>query len=485
MIIENLEPQNVFSIFKEFSAIPHGSYNIDAISDWVVDFAAKHGLYAVQDDDKNVVVRREASKGFESVPTIMLQGHLDMVCAKENDVEFDFTRDALDLYIDGDFLKARGTTLGADDGVFIAFALAILTDTSLNTGAIEAVFTVNEEVGLLGAASINPELMSGKYMINIDSPEESSIVVSCAGGQDADIILPVKKVSSNDKCYMLQVTGLKGGHSGEHINKGLANANIILTDTLHELSGTVNLKLVSVEGGVADNVIPSFASAIIQLNCTEYETVLESLSSINETLKERFNNTDDGINVSLIDIENEYEYVYDNKTTNTLISLIQTAPNGVVNMSPDIEGLVETSLNLGIISNNNDEIKLTYSLRSSIDEEKENLFSRLSAIALSHGALVKDMGSYPGWKFNKNSVLQKIFKKVYFDSYGKELRVEAIHAGLECGIFSGKIEGLDCVSMGPDVFDIHTCNERLSISSTQRSYEYLKNVLISFSEEMK
>lgn len=480
MNIKNLEPKRVFEIFDEFSKIPHGSYNIDAISDWVVSFAQKHNLEYIQDDDKNVVVFKPATKGFENVDTLMIQGHLDMVCSKVNDSKFDFKKDPLDLYVDGDFLKANGTTLGADDGVAIAFALAILTDETLQAGPIEAIFTVNEEVGLLGAASISADMLKGKYMINIDSPEESSIVVSCAGGQDAEILIPINKIPCNHNSYKLIVDGLNGGHSGEHINSGLANANKILIEVLTEISKITELRIELISGGVADNVIPSYAEAVIQIKENELLNINSLLVHLNETLKKQYEQADKNINLRLIEFNESTNNVFDPETTDKLLSFVNTSPNGVVKMSRDIENLVETSLNLGIIKTEDKNISLIISMRSSVDSEKKKLFERLAAISLAHGAIMRDLGGYPGWDFNKESVLQDLCKNTYKELYNKDLRIEAIHAGLECGIFSGKIKNLDCISMGPDVFDIHTINERLSISSTQRSYEFLKNVIKRF-----
>lgn len=485
MISEKLEPKKVFEIFEQIASIPHGSYNIDAISDWIVSFAKDHDLKYIQDADKNVIVIRDASAGYEDVPTLMLQGHIDMVCAKDQGVEFDFTKDPLDLYIDGDFLKARGTTLGADDGVFVAYALAILTDPDIKLGKIEGVFTVNEEVGLLGAASIDENNLTGKYMINIDSCEENSIIVSCAGGQDAEIQIAYNTEECLEPVYKIDISGLSGGHSGEQINQGLANANKVLIQVLSEINNSFDLKLSKLEGGVADNVIPSHAEALIHLSESQYNIVSDLIKSLNTSLKNEYKNTDGNIQISLFPSNEAAISVFEKDAVNKILIFVNTAPNGVVKMSEDIEGLVETSLNLGIISTEEDYVSFIYSMRSSIDSDKQALFDKLTDIAVSCDAVVENLGGYPGWEFKKESVLRPIFEKVFENTYNKKLKVEAIHAGLECGIFAGKINNLDCVSMGPDVFDLHTTTERLSISSAKRTYEFLINVLKCFSEEMK
>ena len=485
MILKDLEPKKVFEIFEKISSIPHGSFNIDAISDWIVDFAKEHRLDYIQDDDKNVIVRRKASKGFENVPTLILQGHIDMVCSKEPDIDFDFTKDPLDLYIDGDFLKARGTTLGADDGVSVAYALALLTDTDLKCGELEAVFTVNEEVGLLGAASIAEGNIKGRYMINIDSCEENSIIVSCAGGQDAEIKFNYKKEKCNQQAYVLKVGGLNGGHSGEQINQGLGNANKILFDILTILGKSMELRVAQIEGGVADNVIPSNAEAVILLDNNECSFVEDILNALNSAYKEKYKDTDANIQISLVKSDDKYSEMIDADSLLNILSFVNEAPNGVVKMSADMEGLVESSLNFGIISTKEDYVSLIYSMRSSIDEDKKKLFELIKDITKANNGIVEDLGGYPGWEYNKDSFIRPVFMEVFNEMYGKDLRVEAIHAGLECGIFAGKIKDLDCVSMGPDVFDLHTTKERLSISSAKRTYEFLRNVIIRFSDLKK
>lgn len=485
MIPKNLEPEKVFEIFELIAAIPHGSFNVDAISDWIVDFAKNNRLDYIQDDDKNVIVRRKASKGFENVPTLILQGHIDMVCSKEPDIDFDFTKDRLDLYIDGDFLKARGTTLGADDGVAVAYALALLTDEDLECGELEAIFTVNEEVGLLGAASIAESNIKGKYMINIDSCEENSIIVSCAGGQDAEFLFSFKKEKCELKPYSLKITGLKGGHSGEQINEGLGNANKLLVDILTILGKSVELRVSSLEGGVADNVIPSNAETVIHLDNDEKNFIQDIINALDFAYKDKFKDTDGNISILLNESDSKLNEIFDKDSLVNIINFVNEAPNGVVKMSDEMDGLVETSLNFGVLSTKEDAVSLIYSMRSSVDEKKKELFDNLSKTASKYGADVKDLGGYPGWKYNPDSDLRPIFEEVFENTYSKKLRIEAIHAGLECGIFAGKINNLDCVSMGPDVFDLHTTKERLSISSAKRTFDFLRNVILRFSDVMK
>ncbi len=485
MLIESSAAPAVFSIFEELSRIPRGSFHIDAVSDWLVAFAESHGLQAIQDADKNVIVIKQADPGFEDVPGLILQGHMDMVCAKETGSTHDFTKDPLALYVEDGFLKAKETTLGADDGIAIAYALAVMTDPDVKSGRLEAVFTVNEEVGLLGAESLDTSLLTGTSMINIDSSEEGSITAGCAGGMTASVDFDMDISPSDVPAYRLTVSGLNGGHSGEQIHEGLANANLILKDLLRNLYQEVQIRLVSIQGGVADNAIPASAEALIRIPDEEHEKAEKCIATLQNLLRIRYAGIDDHIMVTLQPCSTDTAACFSDDSVARLLQFLSQAPNGVIKMSEDMEGLVETSLNLGTIRTEGAQIQLLYSLRSSVDADKEALYEHLAILAANQKGKPKRLSAYPGWKFNKDSKLQSLFREVYRSMYGKELAVRAIHAGLECGIFSGKMPGLDCVSMGPDVFDLHTTGERMSVASAERCYLFLKEIIRKFSAEIK
>jgi dipeptidase D len=459
------EVVEVFRFFEEISKIPHGSGHTDEIADYLVDFAKKRGLIYIRDEANNVIIKKAATKGFEARPTVILQGHTDMVAEKSADSPINMLTDGLELYRDGDFLRARGTTLGGDDGVAVAYALALLDSDDIAHPAIEAVFTSDEEIGLIGAGALNGEHIDGRIMINIDSDAEGIFTVGCAGGARIDITLPMKLSDTGATGYAITVDGLKGGHSGVEINKGRHNAVKILADILIGCKGA---RIFSLVGGNADNVIPRRAESFICCNKDELDR------SIDSALK-KYRSIEPDLNVTVSEATSEK--IYDLESSKALISLINSEPSGVISMSEDIKGLVETSLNLGIAKSNDTSASISFSVRSSKGTEKENLLTRVRKIAEEHGATHKTHGEYPGWEYKKDSRLRDVMCQVYEREYGVAAEVITIHAGLECGIFSDKLVGLDCVSIGPNNFDIHTVEERLSISSTARVWDFLKKVL--------
>lgn len=462
--------EKALRFFEEFSKIPRGSGNTKAIADYLVKFAKDRSLEVIRDASDNVIIKKPATAGFEDRPGIILQGHTDIVALKEDGCPINMEKEGLDLYIDGDYLRARGTTLGADDGVAMAYALAILDSDTVEHPGIEAVFTSDEETGLLGATALDASALDGKMLINIDSDEEGIFTAGCAGGGRIDIKLPVKSKTHIGQIYVLKVGGFKGGHSGVEIHKNRTNA---IKCAAEILSGLENVRLGKIEAGSADNAIPSDAFAIFTTKSSIFE-ISNTINEIKEALPEdesdaRFNIEMSISSAKLMSIED---------STN-LLSLITEMPNGVTRMSEDIEGLVETSLNMGIMKLDGKALDLTISVRSAKGEEKAKLISKVTEIAENHGAMVSVRGEYPAWEYRRDSHLRDVMCKVYRDMYGKDATVVTIHAGLECGIFSDKMDGLDCVSIGPDNHDIHTPDERLSLSSFNRVYEYLINVLKS------
>ena len=460
--------EKALRFFEEFSKIPRGSGNTKAIADYLVKFANDRSLTVIRDESNNVIIKKGATSGFESRPGVIIQGHTDIVALKEPGCPINMEKEGLELYRDGDYLRARGTTLGADDGVAMAYALAILDSDNVAHPALECVFTSDEETGLIGATNLDTSVLDGRMLINLDSDEEGIFTAGCAGGGRIDITMPVKTKTHIGQIYMLKIGGFKGGHSGVEIHKNRTNAIKCAAEILSKLEG---LKLGKMEAGSADNAIPSDAYAIFSTKSSIIE-ISNIVNDVKDALPEEESEAKFNIEMSISSAK-----VMSVDDSKNLLSMICEMPNGVTRMSEDIEGLVETSLNMGIIKLSDKAINLTISVRSAKGEEKAKLISRVREIAECHGAAVSVRGEYPAWEYRRDSHLRDVMCKVYGDMYGKDATVVTIHAGLECGIFSDKMDGLDCVSIGPDNHDIHTPDERLSLSSFNRVYEYLINVL--------
>lgn len=475
--LTNLEPKEVFRYFEDLCAIPHGSGNTKGVSDYCMEFAREHGLTAWQDEVWNVVIVKEASTGYENAPTVMIQGHLDMVCEKETTCPIDFEKDGLKLVVNEDLLSADGTTLGGDDGIAIAMALAILADDSLSHPRLECVFTTDEETGLLGANAMDVGRLQGKRLINIDSEEEGIFTVSCAGGMRSRCILPVEYEEVSGNSFQIIVDGLLGGHSGMEIQKEHGNSNILMGRLLCELSREMDFKLGALMGGLMDNAIPRRTQAQIFIDESKETQLKKTLKKWDGIFKREYASSDPGITVSLEEEGSKKGKALKPESASKLLYLLHMVPNGIQRNSVEIPGLVQTSLNLGTLKLMEKEAYVVFSVRSSVDTEKEALGSKLRHCVEFLGGSYEETGSYPGWEFKKDSVLRDTMVRIYERLYGKKAQVEAIHAGLECGIFSGKIEGLDCVSIGPNMYDVHTPKECISISSVKRVYEFLLEVL--------
>ncbi len=459
------------AFFEEFSRIPHGSGNTALIADYLVDFAKSRGLEYHRDSHDNVIIRKRATQGYENRPAIIFQGHLDMVAEKKNSADIDMEKEGLTLYRDGDLLRAKDTTLGGDDGVALAYALAVLDSDTIEHPDFEAVFTSDEEIGLLGATALDGSLVKGRMLINIDSDAEGIFTVGCAGGMRSDISLPVRRSAEEGDEYTLRLFGFKGGHSGVEIDKGRGNAIKALAEIAASL-GDVSIK--SITGGNADNAIPREAECVL----ISRENILKRAADKYAEIVKRYEKSEGDINIDISKTQTEgvglsYE------STKTLLSLINTLPSGIISMSSDIEGLVETSLNLGILRLSAESAELSFSVRSSKGTEKEALAERLREISVNHGANYSERGRYPAWEYRRDSHLRDVMCEVYKKMYGRDPEVVTIHAGLECGILGEKLPGLDSVSIGPDNFDIHTTEERLSLSSFERVWEFLIEVLRS------
>lgn len=474
-MLEHLKPERVFYYFEKMCEIPHGSGNTKQISDFCVDFAKEQGLEYYQDADNNVIIIKEASAGYENAQPVILQGHLDMVCEKTADCPKDMEKEGLDVYIDGDLVRAKDTTLGGDNGIAVAMAMAILEDKTLSHPRVEAVFTVDEEIGLLGAGSIDVSPLKGKTMINIDSEDEGIFTVSCAGGNTSDCRLPVNVKEYEGTAYTIEITGCKGGHSGVEIDKGRSNANVLMGRLLQDIKNGTSVQIVSVDGGLKDNAIPVQSKAVIV--CDQEIVVKASVEQMQKVFLNEYAEVDPDIKITFTREENAKVKVMDEVSSDKIICLLTCMPNGIQKMSMDINGLVQTSLNIGIVETHEDYFRMSFCVRSSVDTEREMLNRRIGTLMTQLGGAMKVDGDYPGWEYKKDSRLRDLMIDVFKEQYGKEPTVEAIHAGLECGMFAGKIPGLDCVSIGPNLDQIHTVRENMSISSVQRVYEFVLEVL--------
>ena len=473
-VLDQLEPKNVFRFFEQMCAIPHGSYNTKAVSDWCVAFAKERGLEYYQDAMNNVILIKEASAGYETAQPVILQGHLDMVCEKAPGCEKDMAREGLDLAVEGDFIYARGTTLGGDDGIAVAMALAALDDDALPHPRLEVILTTEEEVGMDGAMALDVSPIRGRRLLNLDSEEEGVFTVSCAGGSMAACALPVGRAPFDGETLRIRVSGLTGGHSGAEIHKGRANANMLLGRLLRAMAAETELRLVSAEGGLKDNAIPVSAEAAVAV--ADPRRAKAAAERMAACFRAEYRLSDPALAVTAEEAPAPCVPM-DAASTERALCLLTCAPNGVQTMSQDIPGLVQTSLNLGILKTAEDSVTASFCIRSSLESEKEMLKDRLACLLDRLGGSVSFSGEYPGWAYRPDSPLRELMTEVYREQYGQEPRVEAIHAGLECGLLAGKLPGLDCVSIGPDLLEIHTPRERMSIASVQRVWAFVREVL--------
>ena len=478
-ILENLEPQDVFYYLEEICKIPHGSGNTGQISDYLKAFADEHGLYCRQDELNNIIMVKEASKGYEDHEPVLLQGHMDMVAVKDADCTIDMTKDGLQLEILGDRLTAKGTSLGGDDGIAVAFGLALLAEDQYRHPRIELILTVDEEVGMEGATGLTVDDLTAKRMINLDQEEEKIFITGCAGGARIDIRKKTETEQVEGVLCKLIISGLQGGHSGQEINKERGNAICLMGRLLAALQEKTPIYLKEVNGGTADNAIPNEVCAEIVV--TEWT---EDIAAFMEEkfcgLKAEFAGKEDGLKCELqVGAEDALIEVCNRKDSEQWIHLLNVIPHGVIANSVKMKGLVETSLNPGILNVSAVEGMVSTSVRSSNAAAKEALINQLKSLAALCDATVGIRGDYPGWDYDPDSPLREKMVTIYEEMYGVKPQIEAIHAGLECGIFQSKIPGLDCVSIGPDMQDIHTTRETLSIPSVQRVWKFLLKVLES------
>ena len=475
--LENCEPKRVFYYFEELCKIPHGSGNTKQISDYLVSFAKEQGLEYVQDEMNNIVIYKPATPGYENAPTVIIQGHMDMVCEKRPDVEHDFTKDPLNISVQDGYVTANGTTLGGDDGIAVAYGLALLESKEIAHPALEVLITVDEEIGLLGAVGLDCSVLKGRRLINLDSEAEGSLWISCAGGLSGISTIPVQRVEAEGQKAAVKITGLMGGHSGAEIDKKRANANVLMGRFLYSLQQETAYEIISLEGGQKDNAITREADA--ELLVEDINSVKACAEKLQKGFREEYAGTDEGITVEITDLGVASAKVLHPTSREKVLFFLMEVPFGIQKMSGSIEGLVETSTNIGIVKLGEDEFLGSSSVRSSVEAAGAALSDKICYLTEFLGGEYTVQGAYPAWEYRKDSPLRDQMVEVYEEMYGEKPNVVAIHAGLECGLFYKKIEGLDCVSLGPNMKDIHTSEEVLDIASTERVWKYLVKVLES------
>ena len=489
MALEELNPKRVFYYFEKLCSVPHGSYNTKIISDMLTGFAKDLGLEYIQDQAGNVIIKKPASSGYENAPTIIIQAHMDMVCAKTDDCEKDMTREGLDLMTDGKLVWADKTSLGGDDCIGVAIALAVLENNDIKHPAIEAVFTTEEEVGMDGAFALDMKSLKGKYLLNLDSEAAGVFTVSCAGGCKLDASIPARRIAppKNHLAARLTVCGLLGGHSGCEIGKGRGNANIILGNLLNfERKHIDGVLLVDAKGGEFDNVITNYAEAVVVVPAP----MINSLNSIalryKEMLLEEFGKEEPGLDIkfeALGTAEALDLHPFIIGKTQRILSLWGSLKQGLIKWSADFKDLPQTSLNMGIMATTENSFDFTYLVRSSVKEEKDELVQELITAVKQVGGTYKSYSDYPAWPFNRDSKFRQLAMKVYEETTGIKPRIEGTHGGLECGIFIDRIEGCDAFSLGPDLFDIHSPRERLDVKSTEDLYNFVCAFLEALNEQ--
>lgn len=477
-VLDNIEPKEVFKYFEDISMIPRPSNDEKRISDYLMNFAKELGIEVVQDQSLNIYMRKPATKGYENGKTVILQGHMDMVCEKNEGTEHDFYRDPLKLRIIGDKIYATDTTLGADNGIAVAYIMALMASKDIEHPELEALITVGEETSMVGAKSFDPEFFRGKYLINIDSVDDSNLLVSCAGGIRATVMKKVITEELNGCVISIKVKGLKGGHSGIDINKERGNANKILSRILINVEKNYsNINIVSISGGAKDNAIPREARCEIRVDKDDIDNIILSIKSAEDVIKGELEG-EEGFHVEVFkeDVPLRKDMI-NAKDSKDLIDLMYLMPNGIISNSLSIDRLVVTSNNFGVIEYDGETVILKNAVRSSIGSAMYNVAREIDVLSRSFRAVTKESASYPGWKYEKDSKLRDISQEAYREIFDGEMGIYAIHAGVECGIIKEKLPDLDMVSFGPLIKDNHTPGEWVSISSTGKVWTLLKGIL--------
>ena len=484
MEIKDLKPALIWQCFDEITKVPRPSCHEEQIRTFLLDFAKKHGVEAVTDACGNVVMRKPATKGHENAPTVVLQSHMDMVCEKNSGVEHDFMKDPIQTYIDGDWVKAKGTTLGADNGIGMAAAMAVMIDKDLVHGPVEALFTINEEIGLEGAQNLGKDMIKGSMLLNLDSEDDGEIFVGCAGGIDTTAIFTYKRSLSPENFIFMKVkvSGLLGGHSGSDINAGRANANKVIARFIWECSQRWDIEVAEFDGGNLRNAIPREAHAVFGVHSDHEREVVRHLNKYTEEIINEYKAVEPSIKLEVEKVEKP-EYCIDSETSLRLVRALYSAPHGVYSMSADLEGLVETATNLAAVKMMEDnKIKVTTSQRSSVESRKNDIAGQVEAHFQLAGAEVSHSDGYPGWAPNMESPIMKISADAYEELFGVKPAIKAIHAGLECGLFLSKYPNLDMVSFGPTMTGVHSPDEQLLIPTVDKFWQHLCRVLEKVAE---
>ncbi|MGL4772061.1 MAG: aminoacyl-histidine dipeptidase [Clostridium sp.] len=477
-ILQNIQPISVFKYFEDISEIPRGSGDEKRISDYLAKFGRELGLETIQDEALNIIIKKPGTKGYENAPTVIIQGHMDMVCEKNKGTNHDFLKDPLKLRVDGDYIYATDTTLGADNGIAVAYAMALLASNDIPHPPLEVLITSDEETGMTGAMAISPEHITGKLLINLDSEEEGKLLVSCAGGiRIKSSINILWDEVSKENAYEIKVRGLKGGHSGMEIHGERGNSNKLMGRVLKALKEEIDFNLISVDGGSKNNAIPREADAVLVIEEKDKEKLFDIVRNYDEMFKNELQTQDIGVNLTIENKMMNINKVFSKETTSKVIDLLYLYPNGVNTMSMAIKGLTESSTNLGIVTTTEESVEFDSATRSSVASLKDELILRCKTITELVGGEFISSASYPEWAYRRNSPLREVCENVYKRMTGNDAEIIAIHAGVECGLFNERLGDLDMISFGPNLYDVHTPEEHISISSTHNIWEYLKEVL--------
>lgn len=469
----NIEPKNVFNWFYEINQIPRCSGDEKRVSDFLVNFAKQRNLEFYQDEVYNVVIKKNGTSGYENSDPVIIQGHMDMVCVKEKDSNHNFDTDSIEMYVEDGFVKAKGTTLGADDGIAVAMAMAILDSDDIAHPPLEVLITTNEETNMGGAAKLKEGILNGKILLNIDSEEEGYFLVSCSGGASIQTTFTEEKELVKEKGIEISLEGLFGGHSGSEIDKQRANSIILMGRILRGIEKHQDIRISKINGGTKHNAIPS--NAIVEIIVNDKELAKKDIESISEKLKNEFRVEEPKMEIVIKEVE--ITKAFNEEFSKNIVNYIMFMPNGVISMSKDIKGLVETSLNNAILEEEDNKIIYTTSVRSSTISELDFVIDKLFLIGEHFGADVEVVNQYPAWEYEADSKVRDLSLKLFKDMFKKDGETTAIHAGLECGLLKGILPNCDMISYGPDIFDAHTPEERMDIESTKRMWEFTKELL--------
>ncbi len=474
-VFENIEPKKVFHFFEEISRIPRGTYNTKEISDYCVNFAKERGLFVIQDEWNNVIIKKPGTAGYEMSEPVILQGHLDMVCEKTADSGHDFMKDPIEIYVEDGWVKARDTTLGADNGIAVAMALTILDSKDIPHPPLEVIFTIDEEVGMTGALNIDLSQLKGTMLMNLDSEEEDVLIAGCAGGFRFVCSLPIEKTSANGVKMELEICGLRGGHSGVEIHQQRGNANKLAGRLLYHLTRQIKIALIEINGGSKDNVITSANKSVIVAE--DAKAVEETAAKLLAKWRDEFGKDEPGLDIKVHVLEEGSFEAMSDTSMKKVLQFIVNCPNGVDEYSRHLAGMVGTSDNLGVITTEKERVDFIVLTRSGIASKIDEFKERFMCLAESLGGTYEFNSEYPAWTFNAESRIREIALDAFEHVYGKRPEVTEIHAGLECGLLSGKKPELDCISFGPNMMDVHSFNERLEIASAAKIWEALKEIL--------